>query len=213
MGLLLVATEPPAEQVAATRFRGRPLLTADTAWPTCKTCAGNMGFLGQLVVPTDRPAQPLLVSLFMCENDPGMCNEWDAGGGGNAALTVDSAVASVRDLPPEGVVGHPGSWGVVPFGAASDDPSDDLAGAVRSARGAAREPVMWLASAPQWIQDDETPRCRLCGERMTFLAQLFAGPDQRAAFNFGDGGEGYVFSCACTTGGSRPGRAAFLWQS
>ena len=33
--------------------------------------------------------------LFQCQNDPGMCDEWDASSGGNAALLADGRVVEL----------------------------------------------------------------------------------------------------------------------
>ena len=78
--LLIADTAPPA-LTAGFSFGGLPLAPNVTAfaWPVCKTCSGPMQFLGQL--PT--PEKPKLVLLFMCQNDPGLCDDWEADGGGN----------------------------------------------------------------------------------------------------------------------------------
>ncbi|HEY4460907.1 MAG TPA: hypothetical protein VGN81_41785 [Pseudonocardiaceae bacterium] len=63
-----------------------------------------------------------------------------------------------------------------------------------------------LGGAPDWIQNDETPRCASCGNPMAFVVELEEGPDFRTAINFGGGGCGYAFTCAPCQ------KAAFCWQ-
>jgi hypothetical protein len=66
---------------AATRFGGLPLIPLDSEfqWPCCSICKGPMQFLGQ-IAPEDSDAGQVLL-LFMCQNDPGVCCEWEADGG------------------------------------------------------------------------------------------------------------------------------------
>jgi hypothetical protein len=49
-----------------------------------------------------------------------------------------------------------------------------------------------LAGAPTWLQDDETPTCRDCGEPMTFYGQLDSIGDDIC---IADVGLVYVFVC------------------
>jgi hypothetical protein len=49
-----------------------------------------------------------------------------------------------------------------------------------------------LGGEPQWIQQDRTPICSECGEKMTFYGQLDSINDE---FNLADCGLVYVFVC------------------
>jgi len=86
--------EGPTEK---TVFGGRPSAPAGAIeWPTCATCHGNMQFLGQLQATPDQ-----LLLLFMCQNDPGCCEEWDPDAGGNKVVTVSTENLELV-APPEG---------------------------------------------------------------------------------------------------------------
>ncbi len=74
---------------------GTPLAHSATRWPSCRSCSSAMQFLAQLPLESISEAgihtdQTLL--LFQCQADPGLCDEWDAQSGGNAALLVDTVV-------------------------------------------------------------------------------------------------------------------------
>ncbi|MBE2320774.1 hypothetical protein DVA67_032745 [Solirubrobacter sp. CPCC 204708] len=49
-----------------------------------------------------------------------------------------------------------------------------------------------LGGRPTWLQDDQTPTCRDCGERMTFYGQLDSIGDD---ISLADVGMVYVFVC------------------
>lgn len=49
-----------------------------------------------------------------------------------------------------------------------------------------------LGGNPDWIQNDETPECRICGKKMTFYGQLDSINDECM---IGDAGLIYVFYC------------------
>lgn len=70
---LIVNGESPEEE-PSTSFGGWPVrgVDEDFEWPICKSCNCPMQFLGKLSVG-DRIEQ-----IFMCQNDPGLCDEWDA---------------------------------------------------------------------------------------------------------------------------------------
>jgi hypothetical protein len=182
--MLLVHGGEPAATAPVPRTGGVPLVPDGFSWPMCRECDGAMQFLAHL------PLDIGTVSVFMCQNDPGMCGYWDADSGANRALLFTGPL-SPAVVPAEGVA---------------------LLGAVTALRPhSAEEPdeesvLGRLGGEPGWHQNDETPACPSCGTRMTFTAQLEEGHDHSTAANFGGGGRGYVFHC-------RPcGRAAFLWQ-
>jgi hypothetical protein len=179
----------------ATRTGGLPLVPADFAWPHCATCTGPMQFLAQLL-----PAPHRLVSIFMCQNNPGLCEEWDPAEGGNqaflfatdalvgaaAAPTLDTVLSEVSAIELRAAEGEYGD-----ALEAADDP-----GAV----------LGQLGGRPGWMQNDEVPDCADCGEPMGFVAQLEEGHDGGSSMNFGGGGAAYTFACEPCE------KAAFLWQ-
>ncbi|MFD4674360.1 hypothetical protein ACFWNN_31885 [Lentzea sp. NPDC058450] len=181
--MFLVHGGETAADAPVLRTGGVPLVPDGFTWPLCRECGGAMQFLAHL--PLDIGA----VAVFMCQNDPGMCDEWDATSGGNRALLF-TAPLSPAVVPAEG---------------------ETLLGAVTALGPHAEEPpeefvLGRLGGEPEWWQNDETPACPSCSAPMTFAAQLEEGRDHRTAINFGGGGRGYVFHC-------RPcGEAAFLWQ-
>jgi hypothetical protein len=166
------------------RTGGVPLVPDGFVWPNCRECGGPMRFLAHL--PLDLGA----VAVFFCQNDPGMCDDWDATAGANRAFVFKGRLAPAT-VPAEG---------------------ETLLGAVTALRphpgdAPTAEPVLGrLGGEPDWIQGDETPDCPSCTARTTFTAELEEGSDFATSANFGGGGRGYVFHC-------RPcSEAAFLWQ-
>ncbi len=166
-----------------------------------------MQFLGQL-----RSAQPgsdrsNLLLLFMCQNDPGLCEEWDANAGGNGVVAVSGDDLQLAGTPSGGVVLRDTCHGaaVLPFAAASYDAA--RAGWAEANERSPREVLGQLGGEPAWVQGDETPGCDLCGQPMTLAAQLEQGPDAKTEINFGGGGCAYVFRCRCD-----PDSAKMLWQ-
>jgi hypothetical protein len=131
-----------------------------------------------------------VIAVFLCQNNPGMCDDWDATGGANRAFVFTSPLSAAT----------------VPAG------GETLLGAVTAlcrhpADTPTEKPVLGrLGGAPSWLQGDETPCCPSCTAPMTFRAELEEGADFATSANFGGGGLGYVFHChPCS-------EAAFLWQ-
>jgi len=164
-------------------------------WPKCMTCSGFMQFLAQ--VPLSEKEFAL---VFMCQNQPGLCDEWNPDAGGNTVRVITSGEASVIQAPGVGETTLPFQVdvGVLPF--------------ERAYEAALREPVLGkavlgkLGGTPEWIQTDETPSCSACGSAMSFVGQFEQATNGRAEMNFG-GGLAYLFQCSCA-GTS----AKFLWQ-
>ncbi|MEU0275778.1 hypothetical protein [Streptomyces sp. NPDC006307] len=131
-----------------------------------------------------------VISVFLCQNDPGMWDDWDATAGANRAF-VFTGPLSAATVPAEG---------------------DTLLGAVTALRPhhpadtPTAEPVLGrLGGEPGWLQGDETPGCPSCSTPMTFTAELEEGPDFETSANFG--GASATSSTAAPVNG-----AAFLWQ-
>ncbi|WP_257032345.1 YwqG family protein [Streptomyces sp. 1331.2] len=210
-------TEPTA---FVTRTGGVPLAPAGTSWPQCSTCDGPMQFLAQVLLDDlGRHAGQGAVegrdvlALFMCQNDPGMCEEWDPQAGGNRALLFPTA--ALQPIP-------------VPVLDEDDDQEPVLLGAVSAvayetasttadygqaytewARQPGRTPLDalgQLGGQPAWLQNDETPACPTCTREMRLVVQLEEGRDHATAMNFGGRGEAYAFACEPCT------QAVFLWQ-
>ncbi|MDH6111496.1 thiol-disulfide isomerase/thioredoxin [Kitasatospora sp. MAP12-15] len=219
MTILMIDAGPAAEDALLTRTGGVPLAPVGTVWPRCATCSGPMQFLAQIMladlsrgVGGEAEQRGGVLVLFMCQNDPGMCDEWSPSEGANRALL----------FPVDGLVPVP-----LPELGADDDEEAILLGAVHTP---AFEPVVdpdydrahlaWaeqtgrsstdvlgqLGGSPSWIQNDETPSCPSCARTMPLIAQLEEGPDHATAMNFGGCGSAYAFACAPCE------RAVFLWQ-
>jgi hypothetical protein len=141
--------------------------------------------------------------LFQCQNQPGLCDEWDADSGGNAALLVGASALQLLEAPPGPTLLDTKS--PVSFHEYDDSRRDEYADDeyVRSVDADPRV-LGKVGGHPVWVQGDETPSCE-CGEPMVFVAQL----EDRGGggINFGDAGAGYAFVCP------RCSRSAkFLWQ-
>ncbi|EWM18189.1 hypothetical protein KUTG_08493 [Kutzneria sp. 744] len=168
----------------STRTGGLPLLPADAEWPICGDCEGPQQFLAHVPLP-DGPA----LAVFMCANDPGMCDAWKAGSGANAVVFTGHKTPLAA--PEKGVTGLDDVTAITlrPTDIAYDYPlpGEDVLGQ--------------FGGEPMWIQDPETPDCPECGTVMGFVLQL----EPHSSINFG-AGAGYVFCC-------RPcERGEFLFQ-
>ncbi|MEU1623022.1 hypothetical protein ABZ479_37720 [Streptomyces sp. NPDC005722] len=76
------ATAPDAPVL---RTGGVPLVPEGFPWPLCRTCGGALQFLAHL------PSGDGAVAVFLCQNDPGMCEDWDP-----------AAVTALRPVPAGG---------------------------------------------------------------------------------------------------------------
>jgi hypothetical protein len=167
-----------------------------------------MQFLGQIALEDNNATR--LVLMFMCQNDPGMCDEWDANLGGNCALVV--AIDDARQLanaPEFGVAVRDTVHGVRMEVVASANYEDAKQWWAEENHSNLGQVLGMLGGEPSWLQEDETPTCNHCGSKMRFVAQLEQGPDRKRAMNFGGGGCAYVFHCPCKQGS---GSGKFLWQ-
>ncbi|MEV6207456.1 DUF1963 domain-containing protein [Kitasatospora sp. NPDC051914] len=212
MTILMTDAGPMAPDALLTRTGGVPLAPAGTDWPHCATCGGPMQFLAQILLDDlGRQAGAGaaegrgLLALFMCQNDPGGCQEWSADAGGNRALVLPAD--GVRPLPlpdlPADHDGDPRLLGAVRAVAYRAAPGGDHARARLAPHSAA--PLGRLGGEPEWLQYEQTPDCPSCEQEMAFVAQLEEGPDSLTAMNFGSGCA-YAFACEpCGSG-------AFLWQ-
>jgi hypothetical protein len=165
-----------------------------------------MQFLGRIALPAEGSLEGRFVLLFMCQNDPGLCDEWDPDDGGNFVFIVPSAKAETIESPTTGAVLRATTYGA----SVQSQPVADYDAAreewAKANKKYAREVLGQLFGEPTWVQSEHRPTCDKCGKTMRFLAQLEEGPDVRVDMNFG-GGCAYVFECTC---GSNVGK--FLWQ-
>jgi hypothetical protein len=206
MTTLMIYAGAADERAAVTRTGGVPLVPADFSWPACQTCEGPMQFLAQVLLADLGPAAPGgVLSLFMCQNDPGLCDEWDPELGGNQAFLF-----SGPDLRPAAVPVSPvtmlGAVSAVRYAIADGDYDTAREAWTESPGHTGRDVIGQLGGEPSWLQNEETPACPACAAPMTFVVQLEEGHDHRTAANFGGAGSAYAFTCyPCTTAG-------FLWQ-
>lgn len=172
------------------------------AWPSCGNCESPMQFLAQLQSAEDAD----LLLVFMCQADPGCCDEWELDGGGNCVLRVPQD--NLRPVkPPPGVVALPASFALETRSVHATNYSTARQQWQQTQGCAPRDLLGQLGGVPSWLQADETPECEECGELMEFVAQLEEGPAD-CEMNFGGGGCAYVFQCCC----ERDAPAKMLWQ-
>lgn len=226
-------TEPDA---LVTRTGGVPLAPAGTAWPGCTACGGPMQFLAQVLLDDlglhvgQGPASGRgVLALFMCQNDPGMCAEWDPRAGGNRALLFRADVLQQIPVPaPDEHEDEDDDEDEDEDEDEDDDQEAILLGAVSTLAydtfsttadyDQAREEwtgqtdrqlqdvLGQLGGQPAWIQYDETPTCTACARPMPLVVQLQEGRDHTTAMNFGGGGRAYAFACEPCA------QAVLLWQ-
>jgi len=185
--LMRECNQAPPHQL--TKIGGIPLAPFNTDWVRCRRCQGWMQFIGQIAleetaIPEIRERKQLLL-LFMCTNDPGMCDEWEADSGGNAAILVSTTNLTSLKAPCDK------EEFLLEEGLLSLEKCDDSADAYCELFDQAQAEVYGkIGGEPFWIQREETPTCR-CGATMTFVAQL----EHSGEVQFTDG-SGYVFVCS-----------------
>jgi hypothetical protein len=185
---LMMYAGPADEDSPAMRTGGLPLLPVGAEWPMCAECGTPQQFLAHLPLH-DGPT----LAVFMCADNPGMCDAWSASGGANAVLVAAGDLVPLAAPAGETRLGEVSAVRVVDF---DGEYWDALAN---------REVLGQIGGEPEWIQDEETPNCPSCEKEMDFVVQLEEGHDHRTAMNFGSG-SAYVFAC-------RPcERGAFLFQ-
>lgn len=201
MVTLMVFSEAVGE-LSATSFGGLPVKNVQGTldWPHCETCKGAMQYLGRIA--TDRG----LAQIFMCGKDPGMCDDWDADGGGNKVIYIVSEELETVSAPAEGEVVRSCHHGAGLVYWDGDDYDAARAGWGTLNNGETRLVLGQMYGQPAWLQSDESPTCDHCGAEMRFVAQLEQGADWKTEMNFGGGGSAFLFDCSCI------GSAKFLWQ-
>lgn len=195
----MVYAGPAAADAPGTRTGGLPLVPAGFEWPVCRTCKGPMQFLAQISL-ADLAEEPGYLAIFMCQNDPGSCDEWDPEAGGNHAAVLPIDGLTVATPPPTGVTQLPEVSAT-----SHTDVESGYKDARKSYGDAVRDVLGQLGGEPDWIQGDEWPVCPECEVLMDFVVQLEEGHDHRTSANYG-GGSAYAFACYSDALG------AFLWQ-
>ncbi|MEF3113605.1 DUF1963 domain-containing protein [Streptomyces chrestomyceticus] len=212
MTTLMIDAGPSAPDALLSRTGGVPLAPVGTAWPLCASCGGPMQFLAQILYDReagDEEGGRKVLALFACQNDPGMCDDWDAESGGNRALLFPPAGLE-PPARPEGVEEALLTLGEARAITLERRPEDDYdlaleAWAAETERSESSV-LGQLGGRPSWIQSDETPSCPSCTRTMPFLVQLEEGPDHNTAMNFGGAGRAYAFACEPCN------QALFVWQ-
>ncbi len=203
---LLTYAGPTDEDAPGTRTGGVPHTPSGFEWPRCRACAGPMQFLAQIDLADVEGEGAGLLSIFMCQNDPGLCEEWDAAAGGNRAFVFGADAVHVPARPADGVA-LLGATSAVRFEELDTEDYLEAPEEWNKQTGRPVQEVLGQAGGEvAWLQNDETPVCDECARPMTFVVQLEEGPDHRTSANFGGGGCGYGFRCRSC------GTAAFLWQ-
>lgn len=193
------------------RTGGVPLAPAGFTWPICgSSCGGPLQFFAHL------PVEDGVLSVFVCQNDPGACESWDATSGANRVYLFPREELQPVEAPATGVTLLPATSAirthVVTLDPAEDDDHDELApDAYDLARsgwkrepeerfGKQREVLGSLGGSPSYLEDDRLPACPACTDTMEFAAHLEEGISAQSAMNLG-GRLGYVFVCrACREG-------------
>ncbi|MBN3880621.1 MULTISPECIES: DUF1963 domain-containing protein [unclassified Nostoc] len=198
---LLIRESNQAPFLQLTKMGGNPLAPPNTQWVGCTVCGGWMQFIGQIDLEETAIKEVCerkqLLLIFMCTNNPGMCDEWDADLGGNAGILVDKTNLTSLEAPCDK------EEFLLEETLLTLDECNDSADTYCQFFNQSQNQVCGkIGGEPLWIQTDETPICS-CGARMTFVVQL----EHSAEVQFGDAGAGYGFVClVCQQ------RAKFLFQ-
>ncbi|MGW6782498.1 hypothetical protein [Streptomyces sp. NPDC054987] len=185
------------------RTGGVPLAPVGFAWPLCG-CGGPLQFFAHL------PVEDSVLSVFLCQNDPGACEFWDAGSSANRVHLFPREELRPVAVPEAGLTLLPATSAIRTH-VVTIDPEDACDGeeiefdAYDLARsgwkrgpgerfGKQREVLGSLGGSPSYLEDDRLPVCPSCTGTMEFAAHLEEGITQETAMNLG-GQLGYVFVC------------------
>ena len=195
---LLINVPNPQDTSAGTLFGGLPTMPRGTpfTWPVCKECSGYLQYLGRIAIPADEKRPDRFALMFLCNNNPGLCEEWDPDAGGNYVLIVPARNSEpLKTAPADSAFRKPlyGASIVSVY-----EPDYDLARAAwaESNSVSPRQVVGLFRGNPGWIQSEFFPTCSACNEPTQFLAQVEEGPENATSMNFG-GGSAYIYECDC----------------
>ncbi len=199
---LLINVPKQKSSLYQTSFGGLPVKNVGSGfdWPKCEACKTEMQYQGK--IKTDLGSE----LIFICNGNPGMCNEWDADSGGNKVIIIVGEKLEFARPPSRELALRPIEHGAVVKTIEDSDNYDEARQRfAKENKVSPREVLGQIFGEPSWLQGDETPECDTCGKRMRFVSQLEQGPDWQTEMKFG-GGCGYLFDCpACNSG-------KFLWQ-
>lgn len=148
--------------------------------------------------------------MFLCQNDPGACEFWDASSSANRVYLFPREELRPVAVPEAGLTLLPATSAIRTH-VVTIDPEDacdeegiepdayDLArsGWKREPEerfGKQREVLGSLGGSPSYLEDDRLPVCPACTGTMEFAAHLEEGTTRETAMNLG-GQLGYVFVC------------------
>ncbi|MGC4949397.1 hypothetical protein ACLQ2N_24790 [Streptomyces sp. DT224] len=189
------------------RTGGVPLAPAGFTWPVCG-CGGPLQFFAHL------PVEDGVLSVFVCQNDPGACEFWAAGSSANRVHLFPREGLRPVAVPETGLTLLP-AVSAIRTQVVTVDPEDRDDGVDPDAYdigragwkrepgerfGKQREVLGSLGGSPSYLEDDRVPACPSCSGTMEFAAHLEEGLTRETSMNLG-GQLAYVFVCrACREG-------------
>lgn len=212
--------------LTASKFAGKPWLSADETWPTCPNCQKPMQLFLQLNL--DKLPESLngkfgngLLQFFyctsydkpLCEVD---CEAWEPFATTKLVRIIqpnttpsEMDIPEIEDLfPAKLIVGweqrdeYPGREEIELDNYTIDNKAFDIV-----YKRPRREDK--LAGWPSWVQFPEYPNCPTCNREMNqFIFQIDSGDDNNnILYNWGDMGAAYLVQCP-----KHKEQAACLWQ-
>lgn len=203
--------------LTASKFAGKPWLSADETWPTCPNCQKPMQFFLQLNL--DQLPKSLngkfgsgLLQFFYCTSyDEPLCEvDCEAVRIIQPNITPSEMdIPEIEDLfPAKLIVGweqrdeYPDRQEIELDKYTLDNKAFDIV-----YKRPRREDK--LAGWPSWVQDPEYPNCPTCNREMNqFIFQIDSGDENNnILFTWGDMGAAYLVQCP-----EHKEQVAFLWQ-